>query len=608
MPYTLEELKKDSRFKGLPTSALKIFIAAFNSALKEYPDDETKCFQTAWAAVKKKFKKVGDKWAAFSIDLNERMDDILTAILEVYPNTKDSWTYIQRFYDDHIIIIINDDLFSINYMVDADGKITLGSEKTPVEKEINYVPIATMLTEEESSVMNEVETFITSRKDVSAADKKSAEKAYGSDIPYADEVNKKYPIDNEAHVRAAISYISMPRNSKKYSADELKTIKGKIRAAAKKFNIEINKDFSYDSEIQLSEFRDCCNELMETGLNLDEASKLALQEVSYKIDIEDVVEFTVEKTAKLFETGVYEDKDISVTEDDLDVIVANHINPIALKIEHIDSPFDGALGFVTKLWRQGKELLGSLSFTDPAWEIVEKTGIKSLSVGIKRDKTGLAEVSLVNNPRIADARVFKNDNIFCFSSNVDWVKSDIKEINTMPEITIEEAMATLRQLRPDSPDAKAIFDASTEIVNYTKANEDELKKIATQARAAINEIQKANASIIVEKFMREGKITPAVKEKVRAIILRKPLTGAPVSDTETVTFNDGEKDVNVHYADLLISIFEALPPVVSFQEIIRNQELEENNLTSEQRQVNKLLDIKDEDFKKFSRMNSGEVN
>jgi hypothetical protein len=64
---------------------------------------------------------------------------------------------------------------------------------------------------------------------------------YG-DVSYADPGYRgkpRYPIDKEDHVRAAWSYINMPKNAKKYSSSQLASIKSKIRAAAKKHGIEI---------------------------------------------------------------------------------------------------------------------------------------------------------------------------------------------------------------------------------------------------------------------------------------------------------------------------------------------------------------------------------
>ncbi len=76
------------------------------------------------------------------------------------------------------------------------------------------------------------------------ADDDSKTKPYGNvtyaDPGYQEDGKKRYPIDTEAHVRAAWSYINMPKNAKKYSPEHLASIKAKIRSAAKKFGIEIS--------------------------------------------------------------------------------------------------------------------------------------------------------------------------------------------------------------------------------------------------------------------------------------------------------------------------------------------------------------------------------
>lgn len=60
---------------------------------------------------------------------------------------------------------------------------------------------------------------------------------YG-DVPYADRENHKYPIDTEKHVRAAWSYINMPKNAKK-EGDKVSAVKSRIKNASKKFGINI---------------------------------------------------------------------------------------------------------------------------------------------------------------------------------------------------------------------------------------------------------------------------------------------------------------------------------------------------------------------------------
>lgn len=71
---------------------------------------------------------------------------------------------------------------------------------------------------------------IAAREDV---DPKEGKEKYG-DVDFADEKNKKYPIDSEEHIRAAWNYINKEKNAGKYEAKDLTTIRSKIVAAWKK--------------------------------------------------------------------------------------------------------------------------------------------------------------------------------------------------------------------------------------------------------------------------------------------------------------------------------------------------------------------------------------
>jgi hypothetical protein len=72
-------------------------------------------------------------------------------------------------------------------------------------------------------------------------------KAPYGDVTYADpgyqkDGKKRYPLDSAAHCRAAWSYINMPKNAAEYTAEQLSSIKSKIKAAAKKFGIDISDE------------------------------------------------------------------------------------------------------------------------------------------------------------------------------------------------------------------------------------------------------------------------------------------------------------------------------------------------------------------------------
>lgn len=66
------------------------------------------------------------------------------------------------------------------------------------------------------------------------------ERKYG-DVDFADQTNKKYPIDTPEHVRAAWNYINHKNNAAKYDADEVDRIKSRIRQAAKRHDVLIDE-------------------------------------------------------------------------------------------------------------------------------------------------------------------------------------------------------------------------------------------------------------------------------------------------------------------------------------------------------------------------------
>jgi hypothetical protein len=74
---------------------------------------------------------------------------------------------------------------------------------------------------------------------------------YG-DPGYRDGV-KRYPLDSEAHCRAAWAYINMPKNAAKYDAKQLKMIKDRIQKAAEKYGINIADAHTGDMAVEASD-------------------------------------------------------------------------------------------------------------------------------------------------------------------------------------------------------------------------------------------------------------------------------------------------------------------------------------------------------------------
>jgi len=62
------------------------------------------------------------------------------------------------------------------------------------------------------------------------------------DADFADPVNKIYPMDTEEHIRAALRYINHKDTIEKYTADQVATIKERIKKAARKHEIKITDE------------------------------------------------------------------------------------------------------------------------------------------------------------------------------------------------------------------------------------------------------------------------------------------------------------------------------------------------------------------------------
>lgn len=198
--------------------------------------------------------------------------------------------------------------------------------------------------------------FASKRKDVSKADREHAKEKYG-DVNYADETNKKYPLDSEEHVRAAASYFGMEKNRSKYSAEDQKKIDTKIANAEKKFKIGENK----------KEFA--------------------------MIPVKDVTIFRAG-------TYTYEDKNgkkikTTFTVEDLDQMVENYSTetpPVAILGHSADYPVESAIpkvGILGKCKRVGEELVATgVQFTEKLVESIKDGFFNDRSIETYKDENG----------------------------------------------------------------------------------------------------------------------------------------------------------------------------------------------------------------------------
>ena len=115
-----------------------------------------------------------------------------------------------------------------------------------------------------------------------------------------------------------------------------------------------------------------------------------------------------ERDAVLLECCELPDKNLTLTENDLDGIVSRFTGEVPIKLQHVDSPLD-PFGSVKRIWRDGTRLLGKLTFPPAIAALVRERGALALSCGLNRSPLSLSEVSLVIKGRLAAATLLSED-------------------------------------------------------------------------------------------------------------------------------------------------------------------------------------------------------
>lgn len=92
---------------------------------------------------------------------------------------------------------------------------------------------------------DEIDPYLLLANEMEALTKAAApnKEPYG-DVEYADpgyqeDKKKRYPLDNEEHIRAAWSYVNQEKNAELYSAGDLAKVKAKIKAAMAKIGADV---------------------------------------------------------------------------------------------------------------------------------------------------------------------------------------------------------------------------------------------------------------------------------------------------------------------------------------------------------------------------------
>ena len=141
----------------------------------------------------------------------------------------------------------------------------------------------------------------------------------------------------------------------------------------------------------------------------DQRSELSAALQAGGADVPPYLEKTVDwidRPAKIFESGEYPEKAVSIDAAHLERLAAHFDLPVPILIEHSNSPLE--LGYLSQVVAEGDELFGTITLTQQANDLIEQSGARSLSVGLSSDLERIEEVSLVTTPRVASAQLYSD--------------------------------------------------------------------------------------------------------------------------------------------------------------------------------------------------------
>jgi len=297
-------------------------------------------------------------------------------------------------------------------------------------------------------------------------------------------------------------------------------------------------------------------------------------------------EMAVEKDAKIFEAGEYPDKEITVTEADLDGIIES-FTEVPVKVEHTDSPLD-PLGTVKRIWRRGKDLFARLAFPSDLAGFLERRGIKKLSVALHKDPLRLAEVSLVLSPRVPSAAMFGQTGEHGNAEGKE--EAERRQENVTALVRIDDPSSEHSAESADLREIRVLSNPQSEIRN-PQCGEVVICEMADQDKdARIRELQFALRAKDVEAKLGElkaqGKVVPAAEAYAREILLQ---------GDGKVTFGEGEATV----AQLFECFLDAQPKVITFGELAPSVIGSASPLTAEEEELMAKLGVTREQMQKY---------
>lgn len=232
----------------------------------------------------------------------------------------------------------------------------------------------------------------------------------------------------------------------------------------------------------------------------------------------------IERIVKLFEAGDYGDRGGVYSTDLLDEWVESHVDPIPFNMLHSsleNNPLmkltEYGMGYARNLYREGAALFATLFLPEEINALIDKTGVKGVSVGVTPDKKRIYELSWVGKPRIPTAQVYSDEqtNEVAYSFSLDDAISE----SSVEDVTITENQEALTVAENTENTEQTPEVNETPVETKQEFSAEDYAAMKARAEAAENRANQTEAQLFAERDEAKvkelelaGKILPVHKE------------------------------------------------------------------------------------------------
>jgi|GEM_PF-1025135 len=406
-----------------------------------------------------------------------------------------------------------------------------------------------------------------------------SKKPYG-DVEYADpgyqsDKQKRYPIDTEEHARAAWSYINKASNASAYSSEDLAKVKGRIKAACKKFGIEVSDSAAAKDEEDKSE-----DGPIECRARIDIPATISNEILFLPVGIHAItpVRGGIGRPIK-----VKVDLDTAkAIEQQRAMILAKGKRPY-LDFNHEDGP--ASFWPERFSWKTGEGVVAHGQWTDSGKRAVEGKDFRAFS-----------PVFHVDDKRKDPARVVCCDyatpnmgglvNDPAFSSLPLWAKNADVEVGTTPEETakqnkekkMEEVKDEIAELRAKNTELAAEVEKLKAIVAKDEEDtsaKDKLERVEATFRA--NEFELEAAELRAEVKRQREEITKRNRVVAKEAVKQAVMDGkVSPKDFRTQEYWENEATADPNF---IAKVIKAIPPKRDGGRIVGHNGHERSDIT-----------------------------